>query len=521
MPPGVGVGPLESLLKSVMPEPARFEAVMTGVGHIQLLAQQLMGVNAACVVQGSYAQGLGLRASDLDIAIIADPSTPIQKASEATEAAEKQKALRCLKMLAHEIASLGSAEIRIALRIFSARVPVLRLHFALGVGCSTHVAQKENDVASARLVVDVTVGANLGRGACDRCVHSLLESDRSGLAAALCRLVKLWAKRRQLTNTLRGGLSSFGFVLLVITFLQHLEDPRLRPSHRNKGKARLPPWPSSVKLPSYGALAAKRPKVHCIKGDRKTGADFSCPRILPAPEVGAELVLTLLLAEFFKWAFNQLPSLCAEHSLSIETARIERRQQYGGSPLLLTVPFTSHDNAARCLRKDIWEGRILPEFSRAQRLITRLVRPPTKAPNQGRAKASTLKSLFSSKGAQESSSDEQSVQHLEARPLDWKMGKRIMSADSCTNDEITIDNGDAIADNSTLRPVAATVQRGRKRRRAWSDRDIEAEALAHPAKPRSLCKKDSDVVVSPESRPAPVERWLGLRALLNPADANR
>ncbi|CAE8657456.1 unnamed protein product, partial [Polarella glacialis] len=97
---------------------------------------------------------------------------------------------------------LAACQIRIALRIFTAKVPVLRLHCG-GGGSSGG--------PSSKTVVDVTVGSSLLRGACDRCVYSVLQCDESGSAAALCRLVKLWAKRRKLTETLRGGLSSFSF----------------------------------------------------------------------------------------------------------------------------------------------------------------------------------------------------------------------------------------------------------------------------------------------------------------------
>ena len=163
---------------------------------------------------------------------------------------------------------LRHPRIRVALRIFTAKVPVLRLH------CG---ARSERTV-----VVDVSVGGSLLRGACDRGVYAVLQTlnrrsmegrkipgewrasvfseilegverldrvsddlpvssfkklkvssprgllfvlfglrrDRRRTGAALCRLVKLWAKRRKLTNTLRGGLSSFSFVLLTVFFLQ-------------------------------------------------------------------------------------------------------------------------------------------------------------------------------------------------------------------------------------------------------------------------------------------------------------
>lgn len=48
----------------------QLDAVQTCLEHVQILARQLLGDTSAVVVQGSYAQGLALRGSDLDIAVI-------------------------------------------------------------------------------------------------------------------------------------------------------------------------------------------------------------------------------------------------------------------------------------------------------------------------------------------------------------------------------------------------------------------------------------------------------------------
>lgn len=42
-------------------------------------------------------------------------------------------------------------------------------------------------------------------------------------------VVKVWTKRRQINNPYMGTLSSYGYVLLVIYFLEHVKDPPVLP----------------------------------------------------------------------------------------------------------------------------------------------------------------------------------------------------------------------------------------------------------------------------------------------------
>merc|ERR1712032_416240 len=119
--------------------------------------------------------------------------------------------------------------------------------------------------------------------------------------------------------------------------------------------------------PSYNKLVQKRPNVKAAvsgvpsKDCTESGvacrslldANYACPQTLPAPQSGADLLLTELLAEFFSWANKSLPSEMNEYSLSIETGCVEKRPpKCGATPLMLTVPLTHDDNAARCLRRD-------------------------------------------------------------------------------------------------------------------------------------------------------------------------
>eukprot|EP00439_Symbiodinium_sp_Y106_P055898 s2843_g7.t2 len=100
----VGNGPLRGLLLSVLPDAAELAAVHSCLGHVQVLTRHLLGETAAIVVQGSYAQGLALRGSDLDVAVI--EATP--KESKQKDAVDRKKALACLRQLAAALQDPGS-----------------------------------------------------------------------------------------------------------------------------------------------------------------------------------------------------------------------------------------------------------------------------------------------------------------------------------------------------------------------------------------------------------------------------
>ena len=170
------------------------------------------------------------------------------------------------------------------------------------------------------------MGGSLLRGACDRAVYSVLQEDQSsGTAAALCRLVKLWAKRRKLTNTLKGGLSSFALVLLTIFFLQ-----------QRSGK--------QCSLPSQLSVTGPRAKP--------ANPENCCPQPLGLEVVASEKELVHLFAEFFEWATEELPKL---QNCAISIGSATAQQQTGRfHPLVVEVPFSSSGErssmfAHRCL----------------------------------------------------------------------------------------------------------------------------------------------------------------------------
>lgn len=428
-------GPLRDLLTSSLPDPTQLEAVQTCLEHVQILACQILGETSAVVVQGSYAQGLALRGSDLDIAVILPGhDTKSAKSNKSRgEAGEdvvkRPQALQCLQRLARALSEANLEEIRIALKIFSAKVPVLRLH------CG---AKGERNV-----VVDVSVGGSLLRGACDRAVYSVLQQDRSkGGAAALCRLVKLWAKRRKLTNTLKGGLSSFACVLLTVFFLQ-----------QRSAKA-LPCW-----LPPQQSVTGPRAKA--------ANPENCCPQPLGLQVRMSEEELLQILAKFFKWATEELPKF-QNQTISIGSATVEPRPGRF-HPLIVEVPFSPKENAARCLRIDVWEGSICQELHRANHLVKQL------AGCRGAAQASVVRSLFSAP-----KEVPEAEPFLPEEPLPFP-------EDSCDEPQ-PHDNSDTKA-----------ARRSAKRRRKLERR-----------------KSRSQPGLSKSETVAPVDRWLGLRSLLDP-----
>eukprot|EP00439_Symbiodinium_sp_Y106_P051514 s2843_g6.t2 len=244
-------------------------------------------------------------------------------------------------------------DIRIALRIFSAKVGrpfclMLSSWCACGYPFCGHLSFQQYLVKSQivteynallhcgakggrNTVVDVSVGGSLLRGACDRSVYAMLKQDKLGISTALCRMVKLWAKRRRLTNTLKGGLSSFSFVLLTIFFLQQ------------------------------GGEANAAGQAHSLPPQSLSATGYSSHRY----------DLARLLLAFFNWAAEDLPRL-QSFTLSVSSAKAERRAG-PFKPLILAVPFAPGENAARCLRADVWEMLIRRELQRASRFMKQVV----------------------------------------------------------------------------------------------------------------------------------------------------
>lgn len=502
-------GELGRYLESVLPGAERLDTVQVCLEHVRLLVRQLCGDTAAVVVQGSYAQGLALRGSDLDVAVIPEGKEQGKRPQQRSRAAgeqqavvpvpeedvvDKRRAIGLLRRLANAIADLGhGADLRVALRIFTAQVPVLRLHGSGGAG------EGASGGRTPRVVIDVSVGRSLARGACDRCVHALLRTDTSGIAAALCRLVKVWAKRKKLTDTLRGGLSSFAFVLLVIFFLQSFPAEASLPQF-----LRLPPHEAITRTASLGGTEGNCSQQH----GGLAAANAS------------EVWLAKTLSAFFAWAVEKLPEY-GQNTLSVVTGKAEPRRDAhaGGSswskPLILEVPFQPQENAARCLRGAVWEASILPELARARQLAARV------AGCSGRRRAVALRALFAARGTARGQEAEEEDEAYEASRTDdaeedshftsFRKGRPAKRA--------AADSGDAPAGDGDGTPDLKRRKPNKRRRSdggSWADKMAEIRSPHLAPMPPPVVQKGAAAPAVSVQCPASMNRWLGLRAMLNP-----
>jgi len=279
----------------------------------------------------------------------------------------------------------------------------------------------------------------------------MLKQDKLGISTALCRMVKLWAKRRRLTNTLKGGLSSFSFVLLTIFFLQQ------------GGEA------------NAAGQAHSLPPQSMVTGTKPTPAnpEKCCPHPLGLQPLATEEDLARLLLAFFNWAAEDLPRL-QSFTLSVSSAKAERRAG-PFKPLILAVPFAPGENAARCLRADVWEMLIRRELQRASRFMKQVVS------QSGPDRRETVRLLFAPAGEDQENALPESEEAEDPQPPE----SQDMPSD---------------AEGSQSDPPLGRAARKRRRK-------IERRA-------RSRQSPMSDASM-PEVV-APVDRWLGLRTLLNP-----
>jgi len=185
--------------------------------------------------------------------------------------------------------------------------------------------------------VDVSVGGTT-RGVCDRYVHKLLSQDTSGIAPALCRAVKVWAKGKHITDTKRGGLSNFAIVLLSTFFLQQPlhESPPLLPLYEHIVTMNTE-WNEEI---WKGPCPLQLGRLVRVKGDRIVG----------------------LLSPFFEWASKGMPYANGTKSKYWPLINVS-------APLFVPTPgLSSEVNAACCLRADVWKRSVLPELKTAANL---------------------------------------------------------------------------------------------------------------------------------------------------------
>ncbi|CEM02535.1 unnamed protein product [Vitrella brassicaformis CCMP3155] len=218
--------------------PDRLSVLMRAYSHVSSQLMGLFGPDTQVLSYGSALNTFGLVDSDLDVVAIIPSAAAVtsavdRMASGAADAAAPasssdappafDRGLRseelpdCPELSRDDVlAAAGACETYFQQRgwevevVWRARVPVV----SLSRSATNYEGADGTDVS-----IDITYNHAL-------VIHNsnLLrrysDLDTTGTTAALGRLVKLWAKRRGLLGARDGFLSSYGWVLLVLHFLQ-------------------------------------------------------------------------------------------------------------------------------------------------------------------------------------------------------------------------------------------------------------------------------------------------------------
>ena len=340
---------------------------------LQLTVVQCFGAHYSLQLQGSYEQRTPLHCSDLDIVIVGPGSA----------AWSKRERRETLQDLCDWIRQNCKKEgIRIAQTIYGANVPVVRLHWRPKNKNLKGPRRRTEELPP--LVLDISVG-DPSRGVCDANVRKLLASDtNNGLAMCLCRMIKAWAKvNPSVCHTHQGGLSSFGWVLLTIFFLQR--------------KGLLP----SLEQIDENSMRSSREPPMSRNQILQLGRSVSGDKILD------------LLVEIFKF-FKSIP---LHHQSTISVASGSRKPGHLGCvdgwdsvPVLSVEVPSPHatgkqhgalhvpENAARCLKSKIWRGKIMPLLCQAHADLSRAQLTRRNWRNGDRSKSygvAPLRKLFS------------------------------------------------------------------------------------------------------------------------------
>jgi len=175
-----------------MPENRLRQSAERCMGAMSRVAKRL---GAKCVLFGSWAQDAPLEGSDLDVALVFpgqfEAESPLGKS-------ERVQILRSFVARA-EFETLDVIE-----EIFRAKVPILRLEYA-------------DESLAAPLEVDLSVG-NSRTGMLDEWIHNQLKA--CSRCKPFLRLVKHWAKQRNINKALLGCLNSISWTMLVLFFVQ-------------------------------------------------------------------------------------------------------------------------------------------------------------------------------------------------------------------------------------------------------------------------------------------------------------
>jgi len=182
-----------------------------------ILTQTFSG--AQMRVFGSYNSGFSTKYSDLDLDIV-------MKTTDSSGRARSPSAVLARFAMALTDAGYRQAEIQ---TLFNARVPVIKLYDSrTDLRCDIVHTNRETPCASLLL-------------------HDYAMSDER-VAPFVCA-VKYWSKMRHVGEAPRGSLSSFGFTLMALQYLQttsppvvpNFQDPHEKERHRHNRLTGIPP----------------------------------------------------------------------------------------------------------------------------------------------------------------------------------------------------------------------------------------------------------------------------------------
>lgn len=152
-------------------------------------------------VYGSAGNGLGLHSADVDM------SLNVPNAVTALHGCESGKNESSKIILSRLAIIMERSGMTILSQFLDARVPVIKMYDSI-----------------SKLQVDVCMNNNLAV-LNTQLLRAYVDLDER--FRYVCILVKYWAKRRDLNDTYHGTLSSYGYTLLVIHYLQTLDPPVL------------------------------------------------------------------------------------------------------------------------------------------------------------------------------------------------------------------------------------------------------------------------------------------------------
>lgn len=368
---------LLDLVAESAPSDAHLIKVEAALDICRHLVQREFGGSYQLRMQGSYEQGLLLTKSDLDCVIIPPGDRMLSK----------QQQRDYLGDIVDTIQENPAKGLRIAQRIFHARVPIIRLQWK-------------------KLMLDISVGDN-SRGTADTAIRRLIGSDTSGLAVVLCRLIKIWTKAHPFVcNTMNGGLSAFAFVLLTISFLQkhHL-------------------------ISSYNEL--EEDGSRCVEPPR---SQAECEKMKLDP-----LIVLRKLSELFKFLVDVPIDVC--QTVSVMSGR-RRRVRSTGSILHVEVPFQNDEqNAARCLTKPRWIA-IRKKLLQTHQALNAAVKKPKQDPGP------TIRQVFNYRHQAPESSSEEEVSEEECEDSEEE-SEEDSEVEWGSEREIVVDtDGESVASSS-------------------------------------------------------------------------